>query len=153
MNFLIRNAKAEDYEAVLEIMNQVQQMHVEWRPDIYKENDCILLKEEFNQLILANLMFVAENAGKIAGVLGLQFRHIENPYQKTRNIIFIDSMAVAEEFRGKGIGHLFFEKVKQIKAEKNFDGIELQVNARNAAAYQMYKNYGFTEKSINMELL
>ena len=37
--------------------------------------------------------------------------------------------------------------------EKNMDGIELQVNARNGAAYEMYKRYGFTEKSINMELL
>ena len=46
-----------------------------------------------------------------------------------------------------------FEKVKEIKAEKNLDGIELQVNAKNKAAYEMYCNYGFTEKSIHMELL
>lgn len=26
------------------------------------------------------------------------------------------------------------------------------VNAKNQMAYEMYKNYGFTEKSINMEL-
>lgn len=47
----------------------------------------------------------------------------------------------------------FFEQVKEIKAEKNLDGIEFQVNAKNKAAYEMYCNYGFTEKSINMELL
>lgn len=46
-----------------------------------------------------------------------------------------------------------FEKVKEIKAKKNLDGIELQVNAKNKAACEMYCNYGFTEKSINMELL
>ena len=37
--------------------------------------------------------------------------------------------------------------------EKNMDGIELQVNARNRAAYEMYKKHAFTEKSINTELL
>ena len=47
----------------------------------------------------------------------------------------------------------FFEQVKEIKAEKNLDGIKLQVNAKNKAAYEMYCNYGFTEKSITMELL
>lgn len=47
----------------------------------------------------------------------------------------------------------FFEKVKEIKAEKKLDGIELQVNAKNKAAYEMYRSYGFTEKSIHMELL
>lgn len=46
-----------------------------------------------------------------------------------------------------------FEKVKEIKAEKKLDGIELQVNAKNKAAYEMYRSYGFTEKSIHMELL
>lgn len=43
--------------------------------------------------------------------------------------------------------------LKDLKKEKHFDGIELQVNAKNVAAYEMYKKYGFTEKSINMELL
>ena len=41
---------------------------------------------------------------------------------------------------------------KQLKAEKGCDTIELQVNAKNKMAYEMYRNYGFTEKSINMEL-
>lgn len=27
-----------------------------------------------------------------------------------------------------------------------------QMNAKNKMAYEMYRNYGFTEKSINMEL-
>ena len=58
-----------------------------------------------------------------------------------------------EKYRGKGIGHKMFEFLKTMKVEKNMDGIELQVNARNRAAYEMYKKYGFTEKSINMELL
>lgn len=40
-----------------------------------------------------------------------------------------------------------------MRIEKNMDGIELQVNARNVTAYEMYKKCGFTEKSINMELL
>ena len=32
-------------------------------------------------------------------------------------------------------------------------GIELQVNAKNETAYKIYANYGFTDKSITMELL
>ena len=62
-------------------------------------------------------------------------------------------MAVDEKYRGLGVGHKMFELLKTKKIEKNMDGIELQVNARNRAAYEMYKKYGFTEKSINMELL
>ena len=46
-------------------------------------------------------------------------------------------MAVDEAYRGMGIGHFFFDKIKEIKAEKKLDGIELQVNAKNKAAYEL----------------
>ena len=79
--------------------------------------------------------------------------HIESSNQVTRDTIFIDSMAVDEKYRGKGIGHRFFDFLKELKNQKGYDGIELQVNAKNEAAYNMYSAYGFTNKSINMELL
>ena len=90
MKITIRTPQMQDHDRFSAIMDQVQQMHVDWRPD--------------------------------------------------------------EAYRGKGIGHQFFDKVKQLKAEKGCDTIELQVNAKNKMAYEMYRNYGFTEKSINMEL-
>lgn len=62
-------------------------------------------------------------------------------------------MAVEEKYRGNGIGHELLEFVKNIVREKNLDGLELQVNAKNVKAKKMYESYGFVEKSINMELL
>lgn len=151
--FIIRNAQIEDYPAVRYIFNQVQTLHVEWRPDIYKPNEDLLPPDTFQKLVEGKNFYVAEVNGTVVGILELLFRHIESPAHVTRNIVFIDSMAVDEAYRGMGVGHLFFEKVKEIKEQNHLDGIELQVNARNKAAYEMYAHYGFTEKSINMELL
>ena len=163
MKITIRNAMMKDYQSVIEIMNQVQQMHVEWRPDIYKPNENLIPMDVFEQIVSGDTFFVAETeeangermeaGGVVVGIMEIMFRHIESPSHVTRDVIYIDSMAVDEKYRGMGIGHLFFEKVKQIKEQKNLDGIELQVNAKNKAAYEMYSKYGFTEKSINMELL
>ena len=154
MDIRIRNATTNDYESVIKIISQVQDMHVEWRPDIYKYNDNLMAKEEFEKRVESNTFFVAENEKeKIVGVLEIIFRHIESPAHVTRDVIFIDTMAVDEKYRGLGVGHKMFEFLKMMKIEKNMDGIELQVNARNRAAYEMYKKYSFTEKSINMELL
>ena len=154
MDIKIRNAITNDYGSVIKIISQVQDMHVEWRPDIYKYNDNLITKEEFEKIVENNTFFVAENENKkIVGVLEIIFRHIESPADVTRDVIFIDTMAVDEKYRGLGVGHKMFEFLKAMKIEKNMDGIELQVNARNVAAYEMYKKYGFTEKSINMELL
>ena len=68
-------------------------------------------------------------------------------------MLYVDSMAVEERYRGQGIGHKLFDCVLGLCREREYDGLELQVNARNAAARAMYEKYGFTEKSVNMEFL
>lgn len=134
-------------------MKQVHKLHVGWRPDVYKQQETILPLDEFKQAIQEQAFFVAEGEGKVVGILGLMYRHVETPVHVTKDIIFIDSMAVDEPYRKKGVGHAFFDFLKELKKEKGYDAIELQVNARNKVAYDMYRSYGFTEKSINMELL
>lgn len=153
MEIHIRNAKPDEYKTVEAIMKQVQQLHIDWRPDIYKYNETVLPLEIYEQAVKDQTFFVAEYDGQVAGILFIIYRHIENPIQVTRNIIFIDSMAVDEKYRGKGIGHAFFDFLKELKAQGGYDGIELQVNAKNEAAYKMYTDCGFSNKSINMELL
>ncbi len=149
----IRPAVAEDHGAVAAIIAQVQQMHVDWRPDIYRPNDGLLPLEAFADECARGLAFVAECDGQVAGVMEIVYRHIETPAHVTRDIVFVDTMAVDEPFRGQGVGKAFFRYLKQLKEEKQLDGIELQVNAKNTAALRMYEKCGFTFKSINMELL
>lgn len=153
MNILIRNSKLDEYKKVETIMKQVQQFHIELRPDIYKFSGVVMPLEIYEKAVEDKTFFIAEYEGYIAGILCIAYRHIENSNQVTRNIIFIDSMAVDENHRGKGIGHAFFDFLRELRTQKGYDGIELQVNAKNEAAYKMYTDYGFTNKSISMELL
>lgn len=153
MKIYIKNARLDEYKTIEKIMKQVQQMHIDWQADIYKYNETVLPLAVYEQAIKDKTFFVAEYEENVAGILFIIYRHIENPIQVTRNIIFIDSMAVDEKYRGKGIGHAFFDFLKDLKDEKKYDRIELSVNAKNKAAYEMYLNCGFTEKSIYMELL
>ena len=149
----IRYAFMDDYPEVETIMQQVQDMHITWRPDIYKHSDIVLPLEVFEDAVRKETFIVAEHNGQVIGLLFFMIRHIESSNQVTRNVLFIDSMAVKKGFRGKGIGRQLFEFAKEIKRQRNLDGIELQVNARNIDAKAMYEKCGFTQKSINMELL
>lgn len=153
MNIHIRNSKLGDYKTVETIMKQVQQMHIDWRPDIYRYSETVLPFEIYEQAVNDKTFFVAEYEGNIAGTLFIIYRHIENPNQVTRNIIYVDSIAVDEKYRRKGIGHAFFDFLKELKTQKGYDSIELSVNAENKTAYKIYSDYGFTDKSINMEFL
>lgn len=150
---VIRYSLIEDYEKVEEIMEQVQELHIGWRPDIYKPANIVLPYEEFNKAVNQKTFIVAEYNGNVVGILSYLYRHIEADKQVTRDVIFIDCVAVEEKYRGNGIGHELLEFVKNIVREKNLDGLELQVNAKNVKAKKMYESYGFVEKSINMELL
>ena len=38
MDIIIRPAETSDFDSVVHILNQVQALHVNWRPDIYKES-------------------------------------------------------------------------------------------------------------------
>lgn len=79
MDIIIRPAENSDFDSVVHIMNQVQALHVNWRPDIYKESKDFFSLDAFQDALDTEAFYVA--------------------------------------------------------------------------AYEMYKKYGFTEKSINMELL
>ena len=144
MKITIRTPKIQDYDRFSNIMDQVQKLHVDWRPDVYKPASPLITREMFEQILKSDSWYVAEADGTVAGALELIHRHVESPAQVTKDILFISTMAVDEKYRGKGIGHQFFEKVKQIREEKSYDTIELQVNAKNKMAYEMYQNYGFT---------
>lgn len=149
---LIRYALPEDYKEVEEIMKQVQQLHIDLRPDVYKPVDVVLPYEEFEKEIQEKTFVVAEYDGNVVGILSYMCRHVEADKRVTRDTIFIDCLAVEEKYRGKGIGHRLLDFAKNIVQEKGFDGLELQVNAKNIHAKKMYESYGFAEMSINMEL-
>lgn len=153
MHVTIRPARAADYPQVCAILQQVHDLHVAWRPDIYRPCDPVLPQEAFLQEIAHGLFFVAENQGMVSGILSCVERHVGSDRQVARRVLFIDTMAVDEAQRGQGIGRQLLAFARQFAADGAYDGLELQVNARNEAARAMYARCGFTEKSINMELL
>jgi len=148
----IRPAGKGDYDRTNALLMQVQDLHVRLRPDIYQPVSGILSREEFSALAEQERILLAEADGEIAGLVWLSVRHIENPIQKTRNVLYLDAMVVDEPFRRQGIARQLLAHVKCM-AENGYDGFELQVNAANDAARKLYAAFGFREKSINMELL
>lgn len=150
----IRFAKEKDYNQVEKIMKQVQTLHTEWRPDIYKNVEVLLpLDMYMNYVDNQELIVAVSDNGEVVGILIYLTKNISGGPMVDRKVMFIDSMAVDEKYRGQGIGHALFAFVRNICTEQNYDGLELQVNVKNMAAKKMYEKYGFTEKSINMELL
>ncbi len=152
MNLQIRCAEAADYDSTEAIMQQVHAMHVHWRPDIYKPAAPVYSKAYYDKLMCEKRLLVAELDGQVVGLLSFVYRHVESDKQVTRNILFVDDLAVKEAFRGRGIGSRLLAFARDKVQQEHLDGLELQVNAMNHAARKLYEKLGFTEKSINLEL-
>lgn len=89
MDIHIRNAKKEDYQAVRKIMNQVQEMHVAWRPDIYKSNENLISEEIFDLMISSGNLYVADVDGTVAGVLEVTYAGFMNiKTEPVKDLIF-----------------------------------------------------------------
>ena len=54
MKVIIRSPKSEDYDRFSNIMDQVQQLHVEWRPDVYKPASPLITREAFEEILKDN---------------------------------------------------------------------------------------------------
>ena len=152
-NIVVRYAKNSDYEMVEVLMKQVQKMHVEWRPDIYKMGTTVLPKDVFEKAANEENFIVAEVDGSVVGLLFFYVYHRENENSVTRDVLYVDSMAVHENYRRQGVGHALFDYLKATAKEKQIAAIELSVNAKNTDAMAMYRKYGFGEKSITMEMV
>lgn len=153
MDIAVRFAEEKDYDQVEIIVKQVQKMHSEWRPDIYKNVEVLLPFDMYMDYVNNRELVVATlDRGTVIGILIYFTRNISGGPMVERKVMFIDSMGVDKKYRGQGIGHELFAFVRNICNEQNYDGLELQVNAKNNAAKRMYEKYGFTEKSITMEL-
>ena len=148
----VRYASLADYDGVEAVMKQIQKLHVDLRPDLYRPVETVLAYEEFCKAVAEHRLLVADQHGEVVGVLSYVHRHIEADKQVTRDVMFVDCIAVTESLRQKGIGRKLLDFALDILHQGSFDGLELQVNAHNQAARTFYEHLGFQEKSINMEL-
>ena len=153
MQVTIRPAREADYARIEAIWQQVHALHVALRPDAYAPRTPILPPERFQEHLASGTIHVAEQSGYVSGILVFCEKHVLSVSKGMRRILFIDVMAVDESCRRQGIGQQMLSHIRQYASDNGFDGVELQVAARNTAARAMYESFGFHEKSVNMELL
>lgn len=146
----IRYAVPEDYEEVERILRQAQQMHVRLRPDVYHAGFVMIEREKFFQLAERGCVLVCQEGEAVIGVLCFTQTEITGGRKMPGKVLYIDFLAVLESHRGKGIGSALLQMARETARENGCGSVELQVDAANHAAIQMYRRAGFSEKTIKM---
>lgn len=81
-------------------MEQVQDLHAGWRPDVYRAGVTVLTPDYFGELVHAGQVLVYEEKGCVAGVVIYRERQAGGPVKMERKTLYIDSIAVDEAHRG-----------------------------------------------------
>ena len=151
----IRFAREDELDRVNELRKQVNDLHVEGKPDVFKAG---FTDELYNHIYdiwndPEQEIVVADADGIICGFAVVH--HIykaENPFMFERDFIDVDEFCVDERFRRQGIATEIITFIKDYTKEKGFKRIELNMWEFNQGALEFYEAVGFNTYRRYMEL-
>ena len=157
MRIQIRKAKREDLPTLVRLLFQVQAVHAEGRPDLFRQGARKYSDDEI-EAILANdgetPVFVAIRNG---AVVGYAFCVIETPKAtaslKSVKTLYIDDLCVDEMARGEHIGTELYQYVTEFARTIGCQRMTLNVWCLNESAMRFYEKRGLSPLKITMEAL
>lgn len=145
-NLVIRYAEREELEAVNKVREQVNEVHVNGRPDIFRADGWPLIEsniytrfdEDSSGVIVADLNDV------IVGFAVVQYiSRPETSFSKARRFYHIEEFGVDENHRRKGIATSLINFAKEDAKKLGFERVELNMWEFNEGALAFYESVGF----------
>ena len=148
---MIELANDKDRAAVNRLARQIHQLHINWRPDIYRMPEELFPKERFAELIAKRELYVAKVGGTVVGYAQICIRDQDLPELMKRKVFYIQQFCVDEEFRNHGIGTQMMEELRVLARAFGCTDLQLNVYPENDAAVSFYQKCGFMIQNINMQ--
>ena len=154
MSYQVRLAEAGDIPSVMELLKQVNQVHYEGRPDLFKQ-DTKYTEEELAKIFRdprTPVFVCADDSGR---VLGHGFCVFERP-GNTRLLqdiltLYIDDICVDEKARGQHVGKAIYEHILSFARGKGCYNVTLNVWHCNPGAMKFYESLGLLPYKLGME--
>lgn len=159
MKIVIREASQEDNTELLDLLAEVQKIHIENRSDIHLD-----VKVTFEQVYGTNIfndsqykVFVAVNAVEDL-VVGYTILRIIEPKrdiiaQNSKKFVYLHELCVNAKYRRNNIGKLLMEKSFEFGREIGAASLELGVWEFNSDAIKFYEKMGLKTKTRKMEIV
>ncbi|OTW89177.1 GNAT family N-acetyltransferase [Bacillus thuringiensis serovar cameroun] len=155
--FTVRLATSKDFGDISNINKQVQQLHIEGRPDIYAKTSVSLDRNVYETWLndtTIEIFVVEDNNKEILAYIILDIKEpSENPKLVERKVLFIRNIGVSEICRGTGIGEILIQKAFEYAKDIQATSIELNVLEFNKKAIRFYEKLGFKTQSQQMEFV
>ena len=142
-------------ERIDALLMQVERIHHEGRPDLFRVGRKKYTDEELRKLIHDDSRPILVAVDEKDGVMGYAFC-IFQQYQN-HNImtdiktLYIDDLCVDEAIRGRHIGKALYGSVLELAREQGCYNVTLNVWSCNEPARRFYEKMGLKPQKIGME--
>ena len=154
---MIRRAKAEDVEEVLKLLVQVDMVHHNGRPDLFKGPATKYTKEELLQIFLDDsrpVFVLIDEDGHVKGHAFCEHKQFVDDHVLTDiKTLYIDDICVDEESRGQHVGSRLYEHVLAYAKEAGCYNVTLNVWSLNEGAMKFYEHCGMKPQKVGMETI
>ena len=151
---MIRRACEKDIPKIEDLLSQVDLVHHNGRPDIFKigkkynEKELkMLLKDESRPILVA-----VNEADEVLGYCFCIYQqHLDNAVLTDIKTLYIDDLCVDETLRGQHIGKELYEAAVTMAKENDCYNLTLNVWSCNPSAMRFYEALGMLPQKIAME--
>ncbi|EID84253.1 Acetyltransferase [Treponema sp. JC4] len=153
----IRDAQPKDSEKIINLLQQVLELHAKIRPDIFIPGTTKYTPEELKGLLNDQEKPIYVAVDDEDSVIGYAFCQIQQqPFSNNMipfKSMFIDDLCVDSTCRGQHIGEQLFEYVKEQARKIGCYEVTLNVWAGNTGAEHFYEKMGMKTKERMMEFI
>ena len=147
---MLELARSSDWQTVNHLANQVNALHVIWRPDIHQSDAELFSQEYFQDAVRQRLLYVARINNAVVGYVILQIIKDITPGHISRKIMLVKEICVDEMCRSQGIGSEVMHEVRALAKVFGCTSIQLDVYPQNDEAIGFFQKAGLTIQSITM---
>jgi diamine N-acetyltransferase len=154
METVIREATADDYEILCELFDEVDALHRDHLPHIFRKQTGPVREQAYYQGLITDEnvgLFLAEVNGSAVGFVHAVIRDAPAlPIFVPRRYAVVDNLGVKSDFRCGGIGWKLMQRIHDWAIVKGASAIELNVHAFNWGAISFYRKLGYETVSQRM---
>ena len=151
----IRRAAENDIPAVLNLLVQVNMVHHNGRPDLFKGPTTKYTGDELRGIFADDDAPVFVCVDESGAVLGHGFcifqQHPDHRLLTDVKTLYIDDICVDEAARGRGVGRALYGHILSFAREKGCHNVTLNVWSCNPGAMRFYEKLGLTPYKVGME--
>ena len=149
-----RFARESELIRVNELRRQVNELHVEGKPDVFKPGFPTELQEHIHTIWNdpKQRIVICERDGAICGFAVLNhIKRPETPFMYERDYLDIDEFCVDADCRRQGVGTELMAFIRVYAKAQGFSKVELNMWEFNTDALQFYEANGFQTYRRYME--